>query len=167
MRRADNANGGVPGTVDIMNPSVKLHQMVGSGTLQHLASLILSSPSDNSTTNGALATNKTKSTLNSDASLFILYASSTTQTQTQFYLVDGSPNESLFNVNSTFAQAFSVLNNSSSPDMSSPDIKVTLQVPMSNPEEAAMQPCCATYDPDPPVSLPSPWRSTSPRRILL
>ena len=126
MRRADNVNGGVP-TVDIMNPSVNLHQMVGSGTFQHLATLVLSSPSDNSTTNGALATKKTKPTLNSDANLFILYASNTTQTQTQFYLVGSSSSESPVNANSTFAQAFAALNNSASPDMSSPDIKVTLQ----------------------------------------
>ena len=72
MRRADSVNGGVPATVDIMNPSVNLYQMVDSSPFQHLASLILSSPSENGMANGALVTNETKATLNSNASPFIL-----------------------------------------------------------------------------------------------
>ncbi|KAI5122509.1 hypothetical protein M0805_001417 [Coniferiporia weirii] len=125
----DTSASGVPGTVDIM---------VSGTATERLASLVLSSVPDNSTANSTSSTNTTQA-----ASPFILDASNTTQTQ--FYLV-ALPSES----------PISALEASSSSNggPSSSDVRVTLQVPVFVPLEAAMRPYCATFDPNPPAPAP-------------
>ncbi|THH09728.1 hypothetical protein EW145_g1798 [Phellinidium pouzarii] len=155
QKRSDSVDGtsGVPGTVDIMN--------IGPIANQRVASLVLSAVSDNSTTNstanGTYPSFATKGTSDTDSSPFILDASNTTHTQ--FYLVVSEP---AVPANGTLADTLAALNAVASSKSetdndgipSTPDIKVTLQVPVFEPAEAAMRAYCATFDPNPPAPAP-------------
>lgn len=122
-------------------------QAVGN-TPQRLASLVLSSVG-NSTTNGTGDGGSSKAASSSDGS-FVLDASNSTKTQ--FFLV-AIPSHPSVVANGTLAEAFSALNATSTPP-NGDDIKVTLQVPVFNPDKASMTPFCATYDKKP--SAPAP-----------
>ncbi|KAH8116340.1 hypothetical protein DFH11DRAFT_1204326 [Phellopilus nigrolimitatus] len=141
----DNSIPGVPGTVDIMNVGPVPSQN------QRLASLVLSSVPDNSTANSPFPSNATKATSDPDKSPFVLDASNSTQTQ--FFLVVSQPAGAPVVANGTLMDTLSGLKDAaSSPEDS--DIKVTLQVPVFEPSEAAMRAYCATFDPNPPAPAP-------------
>lgn len=80
-------------------------------------------------------------TASNTSSLFVLDASNTTQTQ--FFLVVGKDNNS--SSSSTDA---------SKDGLTTPPIKVTLQVSVFEPTTASMKPYCATFDPNPPAPAP-------------
>lgn len=103
----------------------------------------------NSTTNGTDDAGVSKAASSSDGS-FVLDASNSTKTQ--FFLV-AIPSLPSVVANGTLAEAFAALNSTPTPPTGD-DIKVTLQVPVFNPDKASMTPFCATYDTKP--SAPAP-----------
>ncbi|EED78980.1 predicted protein [Postia placenta Mad-698-R] len=129
-RRSDLQVSGVPGTVDIVTG------VRGTGTAQQkIASLVLSAP-DNSTANSD----------NNTAASFVLNASGTDQTQ--IFLVAAPSNDT----NSTSWSNSEALPNSTFLD--SDFVKVMLQILVFDAERAALEPYCATFDPNPPAPSP-------------
>ena len=110
---------------------------------------------DNSTTNGT-ATDDTTKAATSPGSAFVLDASNSTKTQ--FFLVPVASKSSMVG-NDTVSEDVTTPNTTSVPQEVSQDteaIRVSLQVPVFDPELAAMSPYCATYERAP--SAPAPLK---------
>ncbi|KAH9926966.1 uncharacterized protein B0H18DRAFT_1104250 [Fomitopsis serialis] len=128
MGRDGQQTVGVPGTIDIMSEDPS------SENALKIASLVLSAPTNSTTTGG-----------NSTASSFVLNASGSAHTQ--MYLV-ATPDAG----NSTSSGDSTSSDNSTTTDPSF--IAVVMQIPVFDAATAQMDSYCATFDPNPPAPSP-------------